>query len=150
MSALAGTVALTRFMLRRDRVVVPMCIASAAGLVVLTAASFQGLYPTAADRAQFAATIADNATFTVLYGPAWALDSIGGLTSWRMGSTGAAMVALMSLLLIGRHTRSDEERGHTELLRAGAVGRLAPLAAAVAVVAAVNAAIAVLIALGLI
>lgn len=150
MSALTGTAALVRFMLRRDRVVLPICLAIGAGFVIMTAASFQGLYPTAAERADFAATIAHNSTFTVLYGPARALDSIGGLTAWRTGSTGAAVVALMSLLLVVRHTRAEEERGQTELLRAGGVGRLAPLAAALSVVGAMNVAIAVVVALGLI
>ena len=41
----------------------------------------------------------------------------------------------MSLLLTGRYTRTEEERGRTELVRAAAVGRDAPVAAAVAVVA---------------
>jgi ABC-2 type transport system permease protein len=150
MSALTGTAALTRLMLRRDRVLVPLCVLLAAGFVILTASSFQGLYPTAADRADFAATIEGNATFTALYGPARALDSIGGLTAWRTGSTLAAIIALMSLLLVGRHTRAEEQRGQTELLRAGAVGRLAPLTAALAVAAATDVAIAVAVALGLI
>jgi len=138
------------FLRRRDRVVLPICVVVAAGFVILTAASFQGLYPTAAERADFAATIEDNSTFAVLYGPAQALDSIGGLTAWRIGSTVAVVVALMSLLLIGRHTRAEEEHGRAELLRAGAIGRLAPLAAALAVVAATDLTIAVVVALGLI
>jgi ABC-2 type transport system permease protein len=137
MSALTGTAALVRLMLRRDRVVLPTCIVVAAGFALLTATSFQGLYPTVAERSDFAATVAANSTFAVLYGPARALDTIGGLTAWRIGATVATVVALMSLLLVGRHTRAEEERGRAELLRAGAVGRFAPLAAALAVVAAV-------------
>lgn len=150
MSALTGTAALARLMLRRDRMVLPICVVVAAGFVILTAASFQGLYPTAAERAAFAATIEDNSTFAVLYGPARALDSIGGLTAWRIGSTVAVVVALMSLLLIGRHTRAEEEHGRAELLRAGAIGRLAPLAGALTVVVATDMTIAVVVALGLI
>jgi ABC-2 type transport system permease protein len=150
MTALAATGALVGLNLRRDRVVIPVCILIGAGFVLLTASSFQGLYPTVADRADFAATINGNSTFTALYGPGRALDTIGGLTAWRTSSSGAVFVALMSLLLVGRHTRSDEERGRTELMRAGAVGRLAPAAAALIVVAALNVAIAALIALGLI
>jgi len=59
-------------------------------------------------------------------------------------------VALMSLLLVGRHTRGDEERGRTELMCAGAVGRHAPIAAALALVAGFDVAVAALVALGLI
>jgi ABC-2 type transport system permease protein len=44
----------------------------------------------------------------------------------------------MSLLLTGRYTRTEEERGRTELVRASVVGRLAPTTAAVALVAAID------------
>jgi len=150
MSPLTGTAALARLMLRRDRVRLPVCILVVAGFMILTASSFQGLYPTAAQRAEFAATIEGNATYAALYGPARALDSIGGLTSWRTGCTIATVVALMSLLLVGRHTRAEEERGHTELVRAAAVGRFAPVTAALAVVGLTDVAIAALVALGLV
>jgi ABC-2 type transport system permease protein len=40
----------------------------------------------------------------------------------RIGSTLAVVVALMSLLLVIRHTRAEEESGRVELVRAGAVG----------------------------
>ena len=118
--------------------------------MLITASSFQNLYPTAADRADFAATIAGNGTYTAIYGPARALDTIGGMTAWRTGSTLAVIIALMNVLLIGRHTRAEEERGRTELVRAGAVGAREPLAAALAVVVAMDLAIAVIVALGLI
>jgi polyether ionophore transport system permease protein len=150
MSPLTGTPALLGLMLRRDRVVVPICVLVAVAWVVLTAASFQGLYPTVAERAHFAVTIRGNSTFQALYGPPRALNSIGGLTSWRIGSTVATVVALMSLLLVGRHTRGDEERGRTELMCAGAVGRHAPIAAALALVAVFDTSVAALVALGLI
>ena len=150
MSDLAGTVALARFMLRRDRILLAIFVVIAAGFVIVTATSFQDLYPTAADRARFAATIEGNATYDALYGPAIGLDSIGGLTAWRTGGSLAAMIGLVNLLLVGRHTRAEEERGRTELVRAAAIGRRAPVAAALAVVAATDLAIAVVAALGLI
>jgi ABC-2 type transport system permease protein len=141
---------LARFIVRRDRIVLPVCIAIGAGFVLITASSFQDLYPTAADRAHFAATIERNGTYTAIYGPARALDTIGGLTAWRTGSTLAVIIALMSFLVVGRHTRAEEERGRTELVRAGAVGARAPLAAALTVVIGMDLAIGVIAALGLI
>jgi ABC-2 type transport system permease protein len=146
---MTGTGTLVRFMLRRDRVLLPVWIAILAGFPVITASSFQGLYPTLAERLKFAATIEGNTTFTVLYGPPRALDTIGGLTAWRTGTL-AVIVALMSLMVVVRHTRAEEERGQTELIRAGAVGPRAPIAAALIVVALTDAAIAVISALGLI
>jgi ABC-2 type transport system permease protein len=147
---MTGTGALARFMLRRDRVLLPVWIAILASFPIITASSFQGLYPTLADRLKFARTIEGNTTFTLLYGPPRALDTIGGLTAWRTGSTLAVIVALMSLLVVGRHTRAEEERGQTELIRAGAVDPRAPVAAALITVALADVAIAVISALGLI
>jgi ABC-2 type transport system permease protein len=147
---MTGLWTLIRLNLRRDRLVLPICVAIAAGFVIVTASSFQDLYPTAADRARFAATIEGNGTYTAIYGPARALDTIGGLTAWRTGSTLAVVIALMNILLIGRHTRAEEESGRTELVGAGAIGVRAPLASALAVVVALDLAIAALVALGLI
>jgi polyether ionophore transport system permease protein len=144
-----GTGILLRFMLRRDRVLLPVWIAILAGFPIITASSFQGLYPTLADRLKFAATVEGNTTFTVLYGPARALDTIGGLTAWRTGTLGV-IVALMSLMIVVRHTRAEEERGQTELIRAGGIGPRAPIAAALIVVALADIAIAAIAALGLI
>jgi ABC-2 type transport system permease protein len=141
---------LTRFMLRRDRLVLPVCLLIAAGFVILTASSFQDLYPTAADRAHFAATIRRTSTYEVLYGPAIGLDSIGGLTAWRAGGSLAAVIGLINLLLVGRHTRAEEERGRTELIRSAAVGARTPLAAALTTVALFDLVVALTIGLGLI
>jgi ABC-2 type transport system permease protein len=56
----------------------------------------------------------------------------------------------MSMFLIGRHTRAEEESGRDELIRAGAVGRYAPLAAASLVVVVANVMFGALIAASLI
>ena len=137
--ALAGTATLARLVVRRDRVVVPACVLAVGTIVFGSASSLQGLYPTAAERARLATTIADNPALIAIRGRPRGLESTGGLVAFQIGATGAVVVALMSLLLVGRHTRGEEERGRTELLRAGVAGRYAPIAAAVGVVAAVDA-----------
>src|SRR6185312_4199095 len=88
--------------------------------------------------AKVAATLHDNPAVIALRGPARGLDSTGGLIAFQLAANGAVAVALLSLLLTGRYTRTEEERGRTELVRAAAVGRPAPPAAAVALVAAVD------------
>jgi ABC-2 type transport system permease protein len=135
---------------RRDRWLLLACVVLLAGFVLLTASSYESLYPTEVDRARLARTIEGNATFAALYGPAHGLRSIGGLTAWRTGGTLAAAVGLMSLLLVGRHTRTEEARGRAELVCAAAVERAAPLVAALTVVVIVDLVIGALVAVGLV
>jgi len=118
-------------------------------MVVATASSFEGLFPTAKERADFAAGVVRNTGFRALYGPLFD-SSIGGLTAWRIGAVGAVYAALMSLLLMVRHTRSEEEAGRSELLGATVVGRHAGLAAALIHVGLANLAVIVLVTLGFI
>lgn len=150
MSELAGTRILARLNLRRDRVLAPLCVYGVVAMVLGTGWSYQSQYPTTAARVAFARTIEGNAALAVFFGPARALDTIGGLVTWRIGAIGALVVALISLLIVGRHTRADEELGRTELVLAAPTGRQAPLSAALAVVAALDVAIALLVAGGLI
>jgi ABC-2 type transport system permease protein len=149
-TSLTGTGALTRLALRQDRVRIPAWAVGITVFVVATAASFDQLYPTAAQRAAFAATVAGNTAFRALYGPALGLSTTGGLTAWRTAGSAALLAGLMSLLLAVRHTRAEEEAGRAELLGAAVVGRHASIAAALAVVGVANLAVVVLVAAGLV
>ncbi|HEY6745876.1 MAG TPA: ABC transporter permease [Mycobacteriales bacterium] len=139
---------LLRLALRRDRIVLSAWISGIVLTVVSTASSYDRLYPTEADRAPIAAT-ARTGALRAITGPAFDLTTVGGLTAWRIAGLGAVLAALMSLLLITRHTRAEEDAGRTELLGAAAVGRYAVPAAAFLVAGAANLAIAVLSAAGL-
>jgi ABC-2 type transport system permease protein len=63
-------------------------------------------------------------------GPTRLLGSIGGEVVFEVFAYVVIVVALMSMFLVGRHTRADEEAGRSELIRSARVGRNAPLAAA--------------------
>ena len=143
MSALAGTRALTRFALRRDRILIPVYLVVLIALVVSTAAQSEELYSTQAERADYARSIAGNPGAIALVGPAYAVDTVGGDVAWQWGAFGAVTTALISMWIVGRHTRSNEQEGRSELLRAAPVGRLAPLTAAVVDAVAVNVVLAV-------
>lgn len=82
-------------------------------------------------------------------GPAQGLDTLGGQVAFQVGAFGLVMAALMSLLMIGRLTRGEEEAGRMELLRALPVGPQAPTAAALLTVAAMNVAVGGLVTLAL-
>ena len=74
-------------------------------------------------------------------GPPTALDTIGGITVFEVTATAMIGVALMAMFLTIRHTRTDEEAGRTELLRAGVMGRQADLLATGLVVGAASLAV---------
>jgi ABC-2 type transport system permease protein len=149
-STLTGTGALVRFILRRDRVRIPVWLAALTLTTVATAQSFQDLYGDDADRARTAETMGTPAGLAMT-GPAHYLENytLGAMMSHQMLGFMAIMVGLMSVLQLVRHTRAEEETGRAELVRANVVGRHAHLVAALVVVAAVNVALALLIAAGL-
>jgi ABC-2 type transport system permease protein len=138
MTELTGTWLLVRFTLRRDWLRIAIWVVSITTLVVLTAASIKGLYPTQVDLDQAAAASAENAAAIAFNGPVQGLDTVGGEVAFQAGTFGLVLVGLMSLLMIGRYTRAEEETGRTELLRATVLGRDAQTAAALILVAGMN------------
>ena len=86
--------------------------------------------PTQAQFDAAAQAMSGNAAYVAMAGPARALDTTGGQTAWQSSAFGAVLVGLMSMALIGRHTRAEEESGRDELVRASAVGRSSTTVAA--------------------
>ncbi len=138
MTHLTGTLAMVRLSLRRDRIRLALWVAALSGLTAATTAGIQNLYPTQADLDGYAETAGSSPAATALNGPGHAVDTAGGATVFEVGGYIAVAVALMSVLIIGRCTRAEEESGRLELLRAGVLGRHATLAAAMIVMAGTN------------
>lgn len=128
MNAFAGTGSLLRLILRRDRVVAPLWTVLLGLAPLLYAASFQNLYPTAADRQAFYLGTLDTEAEAALVGPIFGSD-LGALIAWRAGLL-LTLVPLAAIVTVIRHTRSEEDAGRTELIGSSAVGRHAGLAAA--------------------
>jgi ABC-2 type transport system permease protein len=133
---MTGVGKLVRLILRRDRVLLPVWVLVIGLLPVVYVSSFNGLFPTAAERQQYADISVHNAGFVALYGRLSG-SGIGELVAWRAGFI-PVIIALLSLLTVIRHTRTDEEAGRTELIGAAAVGRHAQLAAALIVTIGAN------------
>ncbi|HKE63980.1 MAG TPA: ABC transporter permease [Micromonosporaceae bacterium] len=133
MTQYAGTTALARLIVRRDRIRLGVWVYVIAGLIASTAYSFRGLYQTVAEREAFGASIRANPTLLALDGPIFNASTTGGLTAWRFGGFAAVAAAMASIFTVVRHTRAEEESGRTELVGAGVVGRRAPLTAALTV-----------------
>jgi len=146
---LAGTGSLIRLIVRRDRLLLPIWIALPPLFVILVAAAFVQLYPTAASQQTVATQLINSPGFVALLGPISA-PTIGGLTVWRSTIFATLIVAGGNALTVIRHTRSDEETGRYELLGSGAVGRQAPLAASLVVTLGADFLTAALVAGGLI
>jgi ABC-2 type transport system permease protein len=142
-----GTRALLRLALRLDRVRLTVWVLVIGVMPAITAAQYLKLYPTEASRAGISDVIG-NPSLVALNGPLFDA-SIGGLTAWKIGVTELILVAIMSILTVTRHSRTEEESGRLELLGAGVVGRYAPLAAAILTAALADLGATVLIALGL-
>ena len=149
MSSLAGTGALVRLGMRRDRLILPVWLYGLVAVMVGTAESFERLYPTVAGRRAFAAGVADDPALTSLYGHLLNPTSLGSITMWRIGVNAAAFAGVMGVMTLVRHTRAEEETGRLELLGAGVVGRHAPLAAALVLTLGAEVAIGVAVAAGM-
>ncbi|WP_406862230.1 ABC transporter permease [Streptomyces sp. HUAS MG47] len=145
---LTGTFGLARLALRRDRLMLPLWVLVVGGMVASGVGSLEALYGSPADRARLAASMNANSSLRSLYGPVFD-DSLGGLVAWRFGVFAATLAAVMSLIIVVRHTREEEETGRQELLSAGAVGRRAPLTAALLAALVANAAVALIVTAGL-
>jgi ABC-2 type transport system permease protein len=144
MTALTGTVALTRFILRRDRIRILIWIAAIVVLAALTAVGTKGLFPTQAALDQTAAATQHNAAAIAFNGPAQGLNTVGGQVAFQFGAGGMVLVALMSLFMVGRLTRGEEEAGRLELVRSLPVGIHANTLGGALTVAGMNVAVGVL------
>lgn len=147
---MTGTWAFVRAYLRRDRWMLLWWSLGAALLYWSQAVSVDGLYESQADFDRAAASMESNAGFIAMTGPARALNTVGGQVTWQSAAFGAIMAGLMSMFIVGRHTRAEEESGRDEMLRAAAVGRQATTMAAFLTALVANALLGGLVALSLI
>jgi ABC-2 type transport system permease protein len=148
---LARTGVLVRAALRQDRRRLAVWVTALGALTVYTTVALGSVYPTAAERQARAAVIGTPAG-TLLSGPGYGTDhyTLGAMTANELGLSVMVSVAIMSVLLVVRHTRAEEDSGSAELVLAGSVGRRAPLTTALTVTAAADATVALVVAAGLI
>lgn len=149
-SSLTGLGMLLRFNLRRDRVRIPVWLASLAVTTIITAWSLPDFYASAVERQQ-RAELMNNPAARALAGPAHGVEdyTFGAMMANEMLGFLTIFVGIMSILMITRHTRANEETGRTELVLANVVGRQAPLVAALLLAIGTNLVLALLLAVGL-
>jgi ABC-2 type transport system permease protein len=150
MTSLTGTLALSRFILHRDRIRILVWIVALVVLSALTVVGIEGLFPTQAALDQTAAATVGNAAMIAFNGPAQGLNTVGGQVAFQFGSAGLVLVGLMSIFMVGRLTRGEEEAGRLEVVRSLPVGIHANTLAAALTAAAMNLAVGALTAAALI
>jgi ABC-2 type transport system permease protein len=151
-STLTGWFDLLRLLLRRDRIQLFIWIAAVAALVLVSAASLEGLYPDQKSLEDYASLVQGNAAVVVQAGPGYGLASSPTIGSVLMNETSMwtiILVGIMSIFLVTRHTRAEEESDRAELLRSAPVGRHASGAATMAGALVANVAAATAVAAGL-
>ena len=149
MTGLVGTRRLVRLALRRDRVQLPVWLAALTATHIVSAISVIDLYPEEAERVALARSSATSAV-TLAFNGLISGSSTGAIVASQTLLLMALGAAFMSIFLVVRHTRQNEETGRAELIGAASVGRHAQLTAAVVTVVFANLALGVLNAAGLI
>ncbi|WP_088034536.1 ABC transporter permease [Evansella clarkii] len=131
---LTKTEQLSRFILRLDRVKVSLWLIGITFFTLIVPAAFEGLYENQQERDAMAETMA-NPAMTAMVGPGDLENyTTGAMTTHQMLLMTALVAGLMSILLVSRHTRGDEEDGRIELIRSLPAGRLSYLNAALVVI----------------
>src|SRR4051794_5534141 len=150
-TAYAGTGTLLRAAVRRDRRRLLIWVLSLGALSVYTAIGLGAVYTTAAAR-QSRAAVMQTPAGIILGGPGYGTENytLGAMIANELGLSIMVAMAVMSLLLVVRHTRAEEDDGRADLLLSGTVGRRAPLLAALLLMGAANLAVAVVVFAGLV
>src|SRR5699024_1581026 len=133
-SPLAGTRTLVRFYLRKDRIKLPAWVGGLGLIVVYVGSALPTLAPTEDDLAALP-PIFSQPVGRMFTGPAFGMEAP---TYERFFAGGYApylflLAALMSIMLVTRHTRVEEQTGRAELIRANVTGRHSALTAALLV-----------------
>ncbi|MFP3913229.1 MAG: ABC transporter permease, partial [Actinomycetota bacterium] len=149
-SPLTGTVPLVRFMVRRDRIRLPVWILSIVLFTLASVAALPDIYPSEAER-QARSALMENPGTRAISGPGYGLDdyTFGAMVSHELLSWIAIFAALMGIFTVVRNTRTEEETGRAELVQSSRVGRHATTTAALVVAVAASALLGALLASGL-
>lgn len=137
---LAGTGTLTRFFLRKDRIKLPAWVGGLGLMVAYIGSALPTLAPTDEDLAALT-PLFTQPVGRMFTGPAFGMDAPDYERFFAAGYAPYLflLAALMSIMLVTRHTRVEEQTGRSELLRANVTGRHAGLTAALLVAAITNA-----------
>lgn len=144
-----GTGILLKLFLRRDRFMLPIWILLPVVLLFFNAATFMAMGSQGQGLQSALTQFNSDPLISAVLGPIMSI-SLSGAIVWRTVSLLALALGLSNLLTVIRHTRTDEETGRSELIRAYIVGRYANLTAVLILTVIGNLAAGVLITLSVI
>lgn len=127
---LAGTALLVRTHVHSGWRGLALWTAAMSALVIAIGWSIAALYPTRADRLAYAESAGASPAVAAFNGRPHDLTELGGIVSYEVGFMALVGFPIIAIHLAVRFSRHEEDSGRLELVTAGRVGRLAPLAAA--------------------
>jgi ABC-2 type transport system permease protein len=146
----AGARRLLLLALREDRLRIVLWTVGLGAMALFTVPSVESAYG-GAEGMEARAEVASNPAAVLINGPTFATGDLtfGSMIASELGMMTFLAVAVMSILLVTRHTRAEEDSGRSDLVRALPNGRFAPAVAALGSMAIANLAVAAGLALAL-
>lgn len=144
MKALTGTRPLLKASLRQDRRAIAPWVLLISALSATSILAYALIFPDPSDRAALAVALGGNPALSLIFGSVGDLSTADGFNSWRAGQLGAFFAALMTIIVVVRNTRAQEDSGRAELLASGVLGRQSRLAVALLMATAASAALGVI------
>lgn len=144
MKAFVGTKRLMRLDLRRDRITIPVTLLLAVAMTAGSAPALASAYPDYAAQLSYVTSSVASAVGRIFQGTIQGV-SLGSILMAETFMTTAVILAIMSIFIVSRHTRHNEETGAEELIDSTVVSRSSPLTAALLVAIGANVVAGVLI-----
>ena len=138
MTSLSGLGALVRFTIRRDRGRLVAWVVVLTAVFGISAWNLRNVYATQQSIDAYVQLFGNNPALVAFAGPGFGFDqpSIGVILVNELQLWAMIALALMSIFLVNRHTRAEEDTERVELVLSNAVGRHAPTTASMVVVSA--------------
>ena len=145
-----NTGGLAKLILRRERITSLIWIVLLTLFSVALAPAINTMFPDQEARNNFAVSF-NNPMMVAMMGPVYGVENYtaGAMFSGMMLLWTAIAVGVMNIFFVVRHTRTDEERGRSEVVRSLPTGRLASINATMLSALMLNAALALFTGLGL-
>lgn len=128
MALLTGTGPLLKASIKQNRKTILPWVMIISVLSASSIIAYRIVFPDLADRQGLAAALSANPAMELIFGPANNLLTNDGFNAWRAGQLGSLFAALMTILLVVKNSRADEDSGQAELIASGVISRQARLA----------------------